>query len=514
LRSQNPRERLRLSSIAAIHHIATKSTNEPHAKPRRIWIAVTSGRDFAPSRVKGEGGARMTALEGTAAPQRRVRARTFFGEPLGLAYLAFTEAWERFSYYGMTALLVLYMSQALFLPGHVEHVAGFAAFRSALQTVFGKMSTLALASQVFGLYTGFVYFTPVFGGLIADRFIGRRRAVMLGAVLMCGGHIAMAFDASFLFALVLLITGCGLLKGNISAQVGALYAPGDSAGRTRGFSIFSMGINVGATAGPIVCGLLAQLYGWHAGFGLAGILMLIGLATYIAGYRTLTETTPAANRAHPEAKMDAGYWRIVAALVVVMALTIFQSIAYYQNSNIGLVWIASHVDLGFFGLHIPVAWFAALDSFVSILSVPVLIALWKWQSTRRGEPGEVAKIATGAAIACLANLLLVIGCVTFAPVPALFPILYDVFLGVAFLYYWPTLLALVSRAAPPAIKATMMGVAFLSLFVSNMTLGRLGALYEPLGPTLFWALNATIAATGATLALLLARPLTRILASH
>ena len=456
----------------------------------------------------------MTVLEQTSHPGRSLRVRTFFGEPLGLAYLAFTEAWERFSYYGMTALLVLYMSQALFLPGHVEHVAGFTAFRAGLEAVFGKMSTLALASQVFGLYTGFVYFTPVFGGLIADRFIGRRRAVMLGAVLMSGGQIAMAFDASFLVALALLVTGCGLLKGNISAQVGALYAPGDSAGRTRGFSIYSMGINVGATAGPLLCGLLAQLYGWHAGFGLGGALMLIGLATYIAGYRTLSETTPAANRARPEAKMDAHAWRVVAALVAVMALTIFQSVAYFQNSNIGLVWIASHVDLAFFGWRIPVAWFNSIDAFVSIVSVPVLIALWKRQAARRGAPGELAKIATGAAIACLANLLLVAGCVLFVRVPVLFPILYDALLGVAVLCYWPILLALVSRAAPPAIKATMMGVAFLSLFVSNMTLGRLGALYEPLGPTLFWALNAAIAATGAVLALVLARPLTRMLDSH
>src|SRR5437588_3120235 len=111
----------------------------------------------------------MTAIGEASLPGQVQRTRTFFGEPLGLAYLAFTEAWERFSYYGMTALLVLYMSQALFLPGHAEHVAGFAAFRAGLEAVFGKMSTLALASQVFGLYTGFVYFTPVFGGWIADR---------------------------------------------------------------------------------------------------------------------------------------------------------------------------------------------------------------------------------------------------------------------------------------------------------------------------------------------------------
>ena len=195
--------------------------------------------------------------------------RTFFGEPPALAFLAFTEAWERFSYYGMTALLVLYMSQALFMPGHIEHVAGFAAFRGALEAVFGHLSPLALASQIYGLYTAFVYFTPVFGGCVADRWIGRRNAVMLGAVLMSAGHFAMAFDESFLLALLLLIVGCGLLKGNISTQVGHLYAEDDGAGRTRGFSIFSIGINVGAVAGPLACGLLAQLYGWHAGFGLA-----------------------------------------------------------------------------------------------------------------------------------------------------------------------------------------------------------------------------------------------------
>ena len=127
-------------------------------------------------------------------PSAAKPARTFFGEPPALAYLSFTEAWERFSYYGMTALLVLYMSQALFLPGRIGHVAGFAAFRAGLESVFGPMTTLALASQVFGLYTAFVYFTPVFGGLIADRWIGRRRAVMTGAILMSAGHIAMAFD--------------------------------------------------------------------------------------------------------------------------------------------------------------------------------------------------------------------------------------------------------------------------------------------------------------------------------
>lgn len=440
------------------------------------------------------------------------RDRTFFGEPRALAYLAFTEAWERFSFYGMTALLVLYMSQQLFLPGHVEHVAGFAAFRAGLESLFGPMSPVALASQIFGLYTGFVYFTPVFGGIVADRWIGKRNAVVIGALLMSAGHIAMAFDRSFLAALVLLVVGCGLLKGNISAQVGALYADGDGSGRTRGFAIFSTGINVGAVVGPLACGLLAQLYGWHAGFGLAGVLMLIGLATYLAGYRTLTAETRAEARVADAGTVERGQWRVVGALIFVMLITVFQSIAYYQNSNIALVWINDHAALDFFGFSVPVAWFNSIDPLVSILMVPVLIVLWRWQRSHGGEPGELGKIATGAWICCIANVLLVIASLLPGRAHVLFPVMYDVLQGVAFLYYWPTLLALVSQAAPRRLKSTLMGVAFLSLFVANTTIGRLGSYYETLGPRSFWMLHVGIAAAGGVLAMIFGPRLTRVLA--
>ena len=223
-----------------------------------------------------------------ALPLSKVQSTTgFFGHPKGLAYLAFTEAWERFSYYGMSALLVLYMVNQLLLPGHVEHVVGFTGFRQALEAIFGPLSTQALASQIFGLYSGFVYFTPVLGGWVADRWIGQRSAVVLGALCMSGGHVAMAFDQSFLFALLLLMVGSGLLKGNISAQVGALYPAAEEARRTRGFAIFSTAINFGAVVGPLLCGFLGERYGWHIGFGAAAIFMLGGLVTYLSGYRHL-----------------------------------------------------------------------------------------------------------------------------------------------------------------------------------------------------------------------------------
>lgn len=454
----------------------------------------------------------MNSADGALPGEPGTRPRTFFGEPRALGYLAFTEAWERFSFYGMSALLVLYMTHSLLLPGHVEHIAGFAGFRRTVESIFGPISNLALASQIYGLYTGFVYFTPVFGGIIADRWIGQRNAVVLGAVLMSAGHIAMAFDASFLLALALLIVGCGFLKGNISTQVGSLYAENDSAGRTRGFSIFSIGINVGAVAGPLLCGLLAQLYGWHAGFGLAGVLMLIGLATYLAGYGKLSASVRA-HSAERSAALTTSQWRTIAALIVVMAITMFQSIAYYQNTNIALVWIDRNVDLELLGFHVPVAWFNSIDPLVSIIAVPFLFALWRRQAARGGEPGEIIKIATGAWLACVANLLLVAGSAMSGRVPILVPVVYNVLLGVAFLYYWPTLLALVSRAAPPSVRATMMGAVFLSMFLANITIGMLGGIFERMTPLQFWALHAAIAAVGGILALVVNRGLARVFAA-
>jgi POT family proton-dependent oligopeptide transporter len=434
-------------------------------------------------------------------------ARRLAGEPVGLFYLAFTEAWERFSFYGMGALLPLYMSQALLLPGRVDGVAGFAAFRAGLEALFGPMTTLGLASQIFGLYSGLMYFTPVFGGLIADRLLGRRRTVMLGAVLMSGGHLAMAFDRSFLLALALLIMGCGLLKGNISAQVGQFYRREDGKGRTRGFAIFSLAINIGAFVGPLACGLIAQIWGWHAGFGIAGLLMLIGLATYSAGYRHMIDERGTTHAPLPT--MTSADRRTILLLVGVIALTSFNSIIFYQNSNMGLVWIDRYVDLTFAGFHVPVAWFGSIDPLSSMLGVPPLLAYWKWQSRRGREPGEFGKIIIGLCIAIAANIVLVMACVPGGRVTVLAPILYDLLLGISFLYYWPTLLALVSRTAPLRANATMMGVTFLSLFVSYSIIGRIGSLYERMSPIGFWGLHVLIGCCGLALLILLKRPIER-----
>src|SRR5882724_1376531 len=438
-------------------------------------------------------------------------AATFLGHPKGLFYLAFTEGWERFSFYGMTALLVLYMVNQLLLPGHVEQIGGFSGFRALVESIVGPLSTQALASQIFGLYSGFVYFTPLLGGMIADRWIGQRNAVVIGALSMSAGHIAMAFDQSFLLALLLLVIGSGFLKGNISAQVGALYSPEDEARRTRGFIIFSTAINIGAVVGPLLCGFLAQAYGWHYGFGVAAIFMLLGLATYLYGYRYLPARV--ARRQFEGTRLTAAERRTVFALIAVMIIAIFESIAFYQLYNVGPIWIQQHVRVEVGSFRIPVPWYQSLISFFSIIGVPLLFWIWRRQALRQREPDELAKIGTGAWLAAACYLILIVAIFVSgdALVNPIWPFLCNALMGIAFLYYWPTLLALVSRAAPAKVNATMMGLTFMSLFIANNLIGWLGGFYEKMGPTGFWAMHAVIAAGGGLLVVLFGRRLDRTL---
>ena len=437
---------------------------------------------------------------------------TVMGHPKGLFYLAFTEAWERFSYYGMTALVVLFMVNQLLLPGHVEHIGGFAAFRAAIESIVGPLSTQALASQIFGLYSGFVYFTPLLGGIIADRWIGQRNAVVIGALSMSAGHIAMAFDQSFLLALLLLVIGSGFLKGNISAQVGALYPPEHEGRRTRGFVIFSTGINIGAVSGPLLCGLLAQVYGWHYGFGIAAIFMLLGLATYLSGYRHLPARVERRKNEHA-ARLTSAERRIVAALVVVLVISIFESIAYGQIFNVSSIWIQQHVALDLAGFRIPVPWFQAINSIFSICCVPLLFWIWRCQTSRGREPNELAKIGTGAWLAAASNLILVAAIFVSGAqlVNPIWPFFYSGGLGISFFYYWPTLLALVSRAAPAKLNSTLMGLAFMSLFIANTLVGWIGGFYEKMPPGQFCAMHAAISVVGGLLVALLGRRLSRVL---
>lgn len=438
---------------------------------------------------------------------------TFLGHPRGLAYLAFTEAWERFSYYGMTALLSLYMIHQLLLPGHAEHVLGLEPIRHLFEAR-GPMSDVAFASLIYGWYGGLVYFTPLFGGMIADRWLGTRTTVVLGALLMSAGHIAMAFDQSFLFALALLILGSGCLKGNISAQVGQLYPRDDESRRTQGFTIFSAGINIGSVMGPLACGTVGAVYGWHAGFGLAGALMIVALLTYLAGQRYLPDGRVRRSGKPELPPLTADEKRRSWLLIVVIAFAILPQVAYSMIWNIGLIWIDGHVSLASpFGT-VPTAWFNSVDSFASIVAVPPLVALWSWQARHRREPASIAKMGIGSALTGASALVFVAGCLlagSDGKVSVFWPLLGFTGMGVAFLYYWPVLLALISQAAPTKINSTMMGVAFLSLFLASLLMGWVGSFYDEMSPAAFWTVDAALGFAGALIVLILNRPLTRAL---
>lgn len=410
----------------------------------------------------------------------------------------------------MSALVVLYMVQSLLLPENIDNAAGMAGFRSFLEGIFGPLSTQALASQIFGLYSGFVYFTPIIGGIIADRLLGAKKTVLIGCGLMSAGHIAMAFDVSFLLALSLLVLGSGCLKGNIAAQVGHLYGAHEESRRTRGYALFSTGINIGAVAGPIVCGALAQIYGWHFGFGFAGILMLIASATYLAGQRYLPDAPASKDSDKPKQALSSDERRQTIIVIVVMALTMFHSMAYYQMFNTGLVWVSEHVETTTPVGNIPIPWFNSIDALFSILCVPVLIGIWRWQQAKGKEPDELGKMARGALI-CAASVALMALSAAMAgdgKISPLLPFLAYAGVGIAFMWYWPPLLALVSREAPKSINAMMMGSAYLTLFGSNLMMGWYGGKYEALGPVTFWWINAAIALTGAIIIFSLA-PLLR-----
>ncbi|MEO7815158.1 MAG: peptide MFS transporter [Sphingomicrobium sp.] len=447
-------------------------------------------------------------MSGEAAP-----AGTMFGHPKGLAYLAFTELWERFSYYGMTALLTLYMVKQLLLPGHAENVLGLDGLRHMFE-FRGPMSNLAFASLIYGWYGGLVYFTPIIGGLIADRLLGARRTVVLGALLMSAGHLAMSFDVSFLIALLLLILGSGCLKGNISAQVGTLYPQAAESLRERGFTIFSTGINIGAVIGPLATVTVADIYGWHAGFALAAALMLLALVVYLAGQRHLPDQRMVRSAATEKVALTPDERRRTWALIAIIALVIPVNIAYPMIWSIGIVWIDQHVGLATAFGSVPAGWFNSLDSFGSIIAAAPLVGLWAAQAKRHAEPASITKLAIGSLLMGLSILLLTAGCLlpgSDGKVSVWWAIAAYLGTGVAFMWFWPVTLSTVSALAPPQVRSTLMGGSFIALFLGTVIMGWVGSFYDQMSPATFWTLDASIAIVGAALIILARRPLERML---
>ncbi|MFZ0930036.1 MAG: peptide MFS transporter [Syntrophobacteraceae bacterium] len=457
------------------------------------------------------------------APAGVAQGRTILGHPAGLFVLFFTEMWERFSYYGMRSLLVLYMVDHLFLHPEVgQRVLGFGLVKGGLEAIFGPLGPQPLSSQIYGLYTAFVYLTPFFGGMLADRVIGQRRAVILGAVLMAIGHFLMAVESLFFPALLFLILGNGAFKPNISTQVGSLYPPGDPR-RDRAFTIFYMGINLGAFFSPLVCGTLGQRLGWHYGFGAAGVGMVAGLCIYLFGQGTLTpEERPAQGRGDGRKRREKqtltrDEWRRVSALVVLCALNIIFWGIYEQQGNTLQLWADRNTNWNFLGLDIPSTWFQAFNPLMIFLLAPLLNIFWSWQSRRGSELSSIRKMALGCLLAGASYLVMILAAHGTGPGEhgSVAWLIGTVFiLTVGELYLSPIGLSLVTKVAPARIVSMMMGVWFLSSFFGNYFAGFLGTFWERMPHEAYFLMLVGLGLGGGIAIWVLGRPLEKVVAGR
>jgi POT family proton-dependent oligopeptide transporter len=442
-----------------------------------------------------------TAEPDDAAPLAGVDHKPdFLGHPRGLWYLAFTEAWERFSYYGMQSLLVLYMVKYLLLPGHIEHIAAFDSFRRLYMGLEGQ----ALASAIFGTYAASVYLTPIFGGLLADRLLGRRRTVLLGALTMAAGHFLMAFETAFLFALLCLVLGCGMFKGNIASQVGSLYKPEDLR-RADAFQIFYLGINAGVIATPLIVGTLGEKVGWHYGFAAAGVGMLLATAIYLSGQKYLraSDNDPrnpsrtGGDPAAPRPKLTGRDWRAVLALILLIPVLAVAIVPNNQIFNAYLVWGDQQFDLVFRGVKQPTTWLVSLDAIVSVSFLALVALFYRWYGKHWREPDEITKIIIGSGFSIAGVLCLFTAAATQAPgqkIGLFWPVAFHFLNSIAFAHLLPIALALFAKVAPKSINSTIIGLYYLAFFAANSLVGWVGGFYETMPTTTFWLLHAAFAA--------------------
>lgn len=441
----------------------------------------------------------MTAAEATPEmdfPETAADDRAFLGHPRGLGYLGLVEACERFSYYSMQSLLVLYMVNYLLLPANVGGVIGLDWLRGG---IYAGLDGQPLASRIFGDYTALVYLTPIFGGLAADLWLGRRAALIAGGLIMALGHFLMAFHGSFLFALLALVIGVGLFKGNIASQVGELYAPGDIR-RAMAFQIFYIFINVSVIIAPLVSGSLGEEVGWHWGFGAAGVVMVAGLVLYLAARPWL----PAADRLPrsarpPRARMTPSDWpRLVAVLVLVPIMAV-SLLTNQEIFNAYLVWADQHFELTFFGMRVPTTWMITIDATFSFSMLVAVAAFWALVGKRTGkEPDELGKMVIGCIFSVAAGLCLYIAALTqgSGKIGLFWPVAFHLINSIAFAHILPVSLALFTRLAPRALNASVVGIYYLSFFLANYAVGTIGGWYATMPTPQFWLLHVASAAIG------------------
>ena len=498
--------------------------------------------------------------------------KQLLGHPAGLFVLFTTEMWERFSYYGMRGLLKLYLVNYLFVTyrqrfqgqaydatGNPGDVFGWSFIRGLLpdvdpatltQCVNEKVGLLVqgdptkniapmaadmaqsvaqqtcamqpVASAIYGWYTGLVYLTPLFGGFMADRYLGQKRSVFLGGALMALGQFVL-FSAENLFfvGLLLLIIGNGFFKPNISTQVGNLYPPGDKR-RDGAYTIFYMGINLGAFLTNLVCGTLAQNNGWRYGFLAAGIGMVLGLLIqFFFGPSTLAPDTLKKSEGKkgeaPAVVKEENEGQRMGALVILCALNIVFWAVYEQQGNTMQTWADEKtVWPVIFGFQVPSTWFQSFNPFFIFLFAPILDRIWTAQAKAGKEMSSVTKMAVGCIILGLSFIVMVAGAQAIGggKGSVLWPVICTALLTIGELYLSPIGLSLVTKVSPVRFVSMMMGMWFMSSFFGNILSGYIGILYTKWSPTNFFLLLMALGVAAGLAIAAFNKPLRKAMGNH
>ena len=412
----------------------------------------------------------------------------WFGQPRGLTILFLTNMWEQFSYYGMRALLVYYMTSTL---------------------LFGREKS----SSIYGFYTAFAYFTPIIGGTIADRWLGKRRAVIIGAATMAAGHFMMAFQPAFYFALATIAIGNGLFLPTLPSQINDLYKADDPR-RPWAYNVYYVGVNVGAFLAPLLCGFLGETYGWHYGFAAAGVGMLAGLLIYVYGHAYLPPERKVEAPASPlPAASHRGRDTALLLLAIGLAVTVFRG-AYEQIGNTMALWMRDDVNRTIGGVEVGAAMFFSLNPLLVMVLTPLLLARWKRQAERGRELSVIQKMSVGAMLVAVSYLIVAAAEALTGGGRAhwIWLLSYFFVFTLGELFILPNGLGIFARLAPPKLGASTVAAWYLAIFSGSLLAGQVGRLWSRVAHVPFFIILAGIATLSAALLYLLDSPTRRILA--
>ena len=408
--------------------------------------------------------------------QKALDASPWFGQPRGLTVLFLTNMWEQFSYYGMRALLVYYMTKQLLIAQ-------------------------GTASLIYGTYTACAYFTPIIGGGIADRLLGKRRAIVIGASIMAVGHFMMSFDNLLYVALATIALGNGLFLPSLPSQINDLYAEGDPR-RGWAYNVYYVGINIGGFLAPLICGTLGEVFGWHVGFAAAGLGMLAGLVIYLWGQRYLPpepSRAPVQKDAQMAQRGRMGLQTVLVLAAVALSVTVFRG-AYEQAGNTVALWADAGVDRRLGAWTVPMTWFQSLNPLLVMLMTPALLAYWKRRADTGRDSSPARRMSTGALVVAGAYLLLCgVEALGHGQAHWLWLVVFFATYTFGELFILPTGLGLFARLAPPGFGATTVAAWYLSIFSGSLAAGVVGTLWARTSHALYFALLAGLAVIAAIL---------------